>query len=539
MYVKTKKSSYLCKRFIEKSPEYNQMKRIFVSFLLLAVMLLSAHAQKFDVTRTRILIDDKYTLAEDDSLVQFLAPYKAKVDSIMSPVLGMADHYMSAGEPEGELGNLLADVLMWAAPKFKEKPDFAIYNQGGIRAAMKQGPVTVGDINDIAPFENKITFLTLTGEDVLNLMSEISHRYGACFSHGFELVIKANQDVVSVKLNGKPINPKRKYRIVTLDYLAQGNDGMVSFKKKTNVKAPSGHENNVRYIIMDYVRKHKTVSSCLEGRLRFDDPAAMVDDGKIVVAPKRQPLVILHTNDTHSTIEPLSDALADTLRAGRGGYLRRAAMIRQERQANPGLLLFDSGDFSQGSAYYSIFHGDVEVELMNKMGYDAATIGNHEFDFGLENMARLFRKAQFPIVCANYDFTGTPCEGLVRPYIVKEVNGRRVGIFGICPEMKGLVFEANCKGVGFSAPAETANAVVKTLRNDEHCDVVICLSHLGWTQDGDINLIKHTSGIDLVLGGHTHTNMKREKRVADADGNIVVGEQNGKHAIYVGKVVVE
>ena len=123
------------------------------------------------------------------------------------------------------------------------------------------------------------------------------------------------------------------------------------------------------------------------------------------VAKKQKQLVILHTNDTHSTIQPVSAQLPDTMKAGRGGALRRIAMLKEERAKDPDLLLFDSGDFSQGSAYYTMFKGDVEVGLMNRMGYDAVTIGNHEFDFGLENMARLFRMATFPVVCTNYDFT--------------------------------------------------------------------------------------------------------------------------------------
>ena len=139
-----------------------------------------------------------------------------------------------------------------------------------------------------------------------------------------------------------------------------------------------------------------------------------------MTAEAQTQIEILHTNDTHSCILPLSKNLADTVVAGRGGFVRRLEFVNRERKNDPQLLLFDSGDFSQGSPYYTLFHGDVEVELMNLMGYDAVTIGNHEFDFGMENMARLFKKAKFPVVCCNYDFTGTPLEGLVKPYVVRE-----------------------------------------------------------------------------------------------------------------------
>ena len=154
-----------------------------------------------------------------------------------------------------------------------------------------------------------------------------------------------------------------------------------------------------------------------------------------LTAAAQKTLEILHTNDTHSCILPLNPNLQDTLVAGRGGFVRRVAMINQEREKNPDLLLFDSGDFSQGSPFYTIYKGDVEIGLMNMVKYDAVTIGNHEFDYGLDNMARIFRMAKFPVVCANYDFTGTPVEGIVKPYVILKRNGLRIGVLGICPQM--------------------------------------------------------------------------------------------------------
>ncbi len=256
---------------------------------------------------------------------------------------------------------------------------------------------------------------------------------------------------------------------------------------------------------------------------------------------KRQ-LVILHTNDTHSTVMPLSENLNDTMKAGRGGFLRRIAMVKEERTKDPDLLLFDSGDFSQGSPYYTLYKGDVEVRLMNRMDYDAATVGNHEFDFGLENMARIFRMAKFPIVCANYDFTGTPVEGTVRPYVVLERKGLRIGVFGLSPRLDGLVSEENYRGVTFTDPIEKAREVAGLLRNEEHCDVVVCLSHLGWQQAkpdvDDSTLIAATRDIDIVLGGHSHTYFKELEWVNNADGTPVPVDQNGKHGIFVGRIVL-
>ena len=259
-------------------------------------------------------------------------------------------------------------------------------------------------------------------------------------------------------------------------------------------------------------------------------------------AKKHKQLVVLHTNDTHSCILPLKELLADTAIAGRGGFIRRIAMIKEQRKEHPkNLLLFDSGDFSQGSSYYTMFKGDVEVGLMNRMGYDAVTIGNHEFDFGLENMARIFKMANFPIVCANYDFTGTVCEGLVKPYVVLKRNGVRVGVFGLGAKLQGLVSGKNCVGVKYLNPAEVTRKMVDILRNQEKCDVVICLSHLGWdiSDYSDEELIPDTRGIDIVLGGHSHTFMKEVQYLKNLDGKQVADDQNGKHAALVGKLVVD
>ena len=251
-------------------------------------------------------------------------------------------------------------------------------------------------------------------------------------------------------------------------------------------------------------------------------------------------LTILHTNDTHSTILPLNPNLADTLLANRGGYLRRIAMLKEERQKDPDLLLFDSGDFSQGSAFYSLYQGDVEVGLMNQMKYDAVTIGNHEFDFGLENMTRIFKQAKFPIVCSNYDFADTELKDIVKPYIVLKRKGIKIGVFALCPPLEGLVFTKNYGPLRFLDPVEVTNQMVDILRRQKKCDYVICISHLGWERSEypDEQFLKQTRGVDLVLGGHTHTYFTELQYVKNADGFAVPVDQNGKHAAFVGKLLL-
>ena len=257
-------------------------------------------------------------------------------------------------------------------------------------------------------------------------------------------------------------------------------------------------------------------------------------------AKKHKQLVILHTNDTHSTIFPVKQNIDDKEIAGRGGYLRRVNMLKEQRQQHPDLLLFDSGDFSQGSGYYTLFKGEVEIGLMNQMGYDAVTIGNHEFDFGLDNLARIFRMANFPIVCSNYDCKGTVLEGLVKPYITLKRNGVKIGVFALSPALKGLVFDGNCQGITYLDPAETAQKYIDILRKQEKCDIVICISHLGWKESEytDEMLLKGIEGCDLVLGGHTHTYMKQLEYAPDKTGKLIPVDQNGKHGAFIGKLLL-
>ena len=258
------------------------------------------------------------------------------------------------------------------------------------------------------------------------------------------------------------------------------------------------------------------------------------------VAKNHKQLVILHTNDTHSCITPLNENLDNKDLAGRGGFMRRINMIKEERKQNPDLLLFDSGDFCQGSGYYTIFKGEVEIGLMNQMGYECTTIGNHEFDFGMENMAKLFKMANFPIVCSNYDCTGTVLEGLVKPYITIKRSGLKIGVFALSPKLKGLVFDGNCEGITYLDPAETAQKYIDILRKQEKCDIVICISHLGWAISDypDQEFLRQTEGCDLVLGGHTHTYMSTLEYAPDKNGKMIPVDQNGKHGAFVGKLIL-
>lgn len=251
-------------------------------------------------------------------------------------------------------------------------------------------------------------------------------------------------------------------------------------------------------------------------------------------------LYVMHSSDTHSRIDPLDDNPA-VRNAGMGGAARRVALVHRFRTEHPDALVLDCGDISQGTPYYNMYKGELEVRIMNLAGYDAMTIGNHEFDFGLDNMARIFSLADFPVVCSNYDFTGTVLEDIVKPYVTLRRNGVKIGIFGLSPQLEGLVQQSKCEGVVYKDPVQTAAEMTALLKDKEKCDVIILLSHLGITRNpgvGDMYdnvLVPQTRNIDLVLGGHTHTFLEQAEMVRDADGREVPIMHIGNNGVFMSR----
>lgn len=224
-----------------------------------------SHYTLSSVERSRILIDKRYDAQPDAAAAAFLAPYKHRVDSMMSPVVGSMTRTITAHRPWSPLSNLLTDILVWGGKRFNEHPDFAVYNMGGIRAALVQGEVTYGDVVDVAPFENKICFVTLSGDKVLQLFREIASTGGEGVSSSVRLTITRDGRLKHAEINGRPIDPAKRYRIATLDYVAQGNDKMEAFKSATDVVSPTSHENNVRFIIIDYLREAAAQGRSVDG----------------------------------------------------------------------------------------------------------------------------------------------------------------------------------------------------------------------------------------------------------------------------------
>ncbi|NVO85560.1 bifunctional metallophosphatase/5'-nucleotidase [Hymenobacter terrestris] len=261
-------------------------------------------------------------------------------------------------------------------------------------------------------------------------------------------------------------------------------------------------------------------------------PAVAAADDKTVR------LTILHTNDMHSRIEPFPDNAAQW--AGMGGMARRAALVAQVRQQEPNVLLLDSGDIWQGTPYFNFFQGELEFKLMSQMAYDASTLGNHDFDNGLEGLHKQLPNATFPFLSANYDFTDTLLAGRFQPYKVFEKQGIRIGVFGMGLDLAGLVEDKNFGATKYLDPVAVARDMVARLREAERCDMVICLSHLGYKYGSakidDIKLATQVEGIDLILGGHTHTFLDKPEPVAGPNGHTTLVNQVGWAGINVGRI---
>lgn len=247
-------------------------------------------------------------------------------------------------------------------------------------------------------------------------------------------------------------------------------------------------------------------------------------------------ITILHTNDTHSQIDPLP---ANDVNAGKGGVARRATLVKRIRKENPNTLLVDAGDVLQGTPYFNFYKGEVEYKAMSAIGYDAGTLGNHEFDNGVEALAAALKFANFDVVSANYDVKGTVLAPRVKRYVVRTVGGIKVGLFGLGISPAGLITPDNFKGVTYIDPVVAARDVVKTLREDEHCVLVVCMSHLGYNESGDrgdLMVAANVDGIDFIASGHTHTFMKEPVMQSQPCGAKTLIFQVGKSGIYVGRV---
>lgn len=250
-------------------------------------------------------------------------------------------------------------------------------------------------------------------------------------------------------------------------------------------------------------------------------------------------LVILHTNDVHSRLDPFP--MDGSRNQGMGGVAARAALIEQIRKENTQVLLLDAGDIFQGTPYFNLYKGEPEMKAMQAMGYDACTMGNHDFDAGLDNFATQLQHVKFPVLVSNYDFTNTPMEGKALPYKIFRRGRLKIGVLGVGIELKGLVPDALFGNTVYQDPVAKANETAYYLKYREKCDLVICLSHLGYSyREGnrisDKELAAASENIDLIIGGHTHTFLTEPERVRNKKGDEVLINQVGWGGIVLGRL---
>ncbi|HEX8746301.1 MAG TPA: metallophosphatase [Pyrinomonadaceae bacterium] len=250
-------------------------------------------------------------------------------------------------------------------------------------------------------------------------------------------------------------------------------------------------------------------------------------------------ITILNTNDLHSQIDPLP---ANDRNAGKGGMARMATLVKRVRRENPNTLVLFAGDAFQGTPYFNLYGGEVEFKTMSAVGFDVAVLGNHDFDNGIEGLAKVIPYAKFDIVATNYDVRGTVIEKHVKPYVVRQFGNVRVGVFGLGIKLEGLNPPETFAGLKYLDPVKTARSAVQVLRTQEKCNMVVCCSHLGYYPEpkdddlGDTQVVAQVDGIDFIASGHTHTFMKKPAIARQPSGRDTVIFQVGKSGIYVGRV---
>ena len=248
-----------------------------------------------------------------------------------------------------------------------------------------------------------------------------------------------------------------------------------------------------------------------------------------------QDLTILHFNDTHSHIDPQRSGDYK----GRGGVIEQAAYIDSVRcaEGKRNVLLVHAGDFSQGSSYFTELGGNIEIEVLNALKFDVVTLGNHEFDNGLDELARRLKNLKADVVCANYNFAGTPLDGLVEPYTIIRRGGKKIGFIGLLTDIMEVVDADIAKVLTYQDPAEVVNRLAGYLKEDKDCDMVVCLSHLGYGEDKD--LAGSVRNVDLIIGGHSHTLLDDKQIVKDLDGEEVIIVQNWKWGLNAGHLSID
>ncbi|WLR41375.1 5'-nucleotidase C-terminal domain-containing protein [Bacillus carboniphilus] len=431
-------------------------------------------------------------IEEDPEVKALIDGIDAEHEEILSEVIGSTDVVLD-GEREqvraGEtnLGNLITDAML-----AETGADVALMNGGGIRASIDQGEITKGEVVTVLPFGNYIQTIEVTGQTLLDALEHGTSSYPevkGAFPHvaGITFAIDTEQPagerVHSVMIDGKALELEATYTLATNDFLAAGGDDYSMFAGST----VTGEFAALDEALIEYIAAHTPVSPAVEGRIIEEK---FVDKTEIT---------ILHTNDTHSKVW-------DDKYAGMG-FAKIATLVEQYEQANPNTLMLDAGDTFHGTSFSTLVEGTSIVEIMNEIGYDAMAAGNHDFNYGYDRLLELAGLTEFPVLSANVVYEENQ-ERLLQPYTIQEVDGVKLGIFGLTtPETAYKTHPANVKGIEFLDPVVVANEMVAELEK-QNVDTIIALTHLGTdasSTDTSIKVAKEAPGIDLIVDGHSHT----------------------------------
>lgn len=528
--------------------------RIAAALVLLSIGV-SSHAQDFHWDR--VPMDGSRACVEANVRKGSARKVKAVVDKVqpqmaeLKRVIGYSDRVLTKYHPESPLSNWYADLMLDQSEVITgRRCDVSIGNFGGIRVDMPKGDVIVDDIRSMFPFKNDIVILEMSGKRLMDLFTHMARTHWEVL--GGVRIVANRKKVESVTVGGEPLDESRIYRIITNTFLLHGGDGLylADMSEKVDIR-PDGMYETVMAWINARTAEGKHISGEVDGRIVLLNPPASdlhtekngfdVDEAALSGAKTAaHRLNILHTNDTHSHIDPIRAGS----HAGMAGVVERAVFVDSVRRADGrrNVLLLDAGDFEQGTPYFSLFRGKVEIASMNKMRYDAATLGNHEFDNGIDDLARRMKKARFKLVLSNYEFDHPGLKKVIRPYAIFRRGGMKIGVVGVLTDVSSVVDADIVSQLRYKNPARAVNAVAEFLKKEKGCDKVIVLSHLGISDKsanmGDIQMATQLRNVDCIIGGHSHTNLTAPVVVSDADGKALPVVTDYYWGIYVGEIKI-
>lgn len=464
-------------------------------------------------------------------------------------VLGNCPEPMPKYHPESPLSNWLADLMLEESARLGGGVpcDVSLTNFGGIRVDMPRGDVLLDDIRSMLPFKNYVVIAEISGEKLWELFDNMAKTRFQVL--GGVKIEAGREGVRSVAIGGQPLDRSRIYRLITNSFLLDGGDGINigEMAMKCDVL-----EDDFFQLTVAHLRRcreeGRPITGKADGRIKVDysepkEDRTVPERHKLPLVPAPEPkkdytLTILHTNDLHSHIEPVRGGRYD----GLGGVVERAALIDSIRRAEGprNVLLLDAGDYNQGTSYFSVLKGKAEIEAMNIMKYDAVTVGNHEWDNGKDDFFSRLRKARYKTLLCNYEVADKKFSKVIKPYTIIRRGGKKIGLVGVLTNISGSVSKNNTVGLTYIRPDGPVNEIAAMLKQKKHCDLVIVLSHLGYAEGkdniGDVELAQELRNVDIIIGGHSHTDLRKPSYVNDADGKPVMIVTDKYWGIYVGEL---